>query len=109
MISTIANALRSTVSYILSPSTLALKLATGSKKSEPSTALKVILSRLTLLVCLLLLIFVDVDPPTKEIITDVIRNELNTHTDDSTSQFQDNELNTSAQPSTLDDADFDDN
>jgi hypothetical protein len=80
MISTIANAIRSMVSYILSPSTIALKLATGSKKSEPSAALKVILSRLTLLICLLLLIFVDVDPPTKEMITDVIRNELNTHT-----------------------------
>jgi hypothetical protein len=65
---------------MLAPSTLALKLATGSKDSEPSTALKIVLSRATLLVCLLLLIFVDVDQPTKDMLTDVIRSELNAHT-----------------------------
>jgi hypothetical protein len=78
MISTLTNAIRSLVSYILAPSNLALRLATGSKDSEPSAALKVVLSRLTLLVCLLLLIFVDVDETTKDMLTDVIRSELHT-------------------------------
>jgi hypothetical protein len=63
---------------MLAPSTLALRLATGSKDSEPSPALKIVLSRITLLVCLLLLIFVDVDEPMKDMLTDVIRSELHT-------------------------------
>jgi hypothetical protein len=82
MISTITNSIRAIVDYMFAPSNIAVKLAMGSNEGQPSSALKVILSRIVLLSLILLLVFVDIDPTTKDIITDVIRSELNTHTGD---------------------------